>query len=47
MTDFVATNFVFASGLAAGAALDLLLLRTLLAPPFRIWPGPSPAVGKA
>jgi steroid 5-alpha reductase family enzyme len=42
MTDFVATNFVFASGLAAGAALDLLLLRTLLAPPFRIWPTPEP-----
>jgi protein-S-isoprenylcysteine O-methyltransferase Ste14 len=42
MTDFVATNLVFASGLAAGAALDLLLLRTLLAPPFRIWPTPEP-----
>lgn len=42
MTDFVATNFVFASGLAAGVALDLLLLRTLLAPPFRIWPTPEP-----
>jgi protein-S-isoprenylcysteine O-methyltransferase Ste14 len=42
MTDFVAANFVFASGLAAGAALDLLLLRTLLAPPFRIWPTPEP-----
>lgn len=42
MIDFVLTSFVFAAGLAAGAALDLLLLRTLLAPPFRIWPTPEP-----
>ncbi len=42
MTDFVVTSFVFASGLAAGVTLDLLLLRTLLAPPFRIWPTPEP-----
>lgn len=33
---------VFACGLAAGLILDLLLLRTLLAPPFRIWPTPKP-----
>jgi protein-S-isoprenylcysteine O-methyltransferase Ste14 len=42
MIDFVLTSFVFAAGLTAGAALDLLLLRTLLAPPFRIWPTPEP-----
>jgi protein-S-isoprenylcysteine O-methyltransferase Ste14 len=33
---------VFACGLSAGVILDLLLLRTLLAPPFRIWPTPEP-----
>jgi protein-S-isoprenylcysteine O-methyltransferase Ste14 len=42
MNDFVYTILVFASGLAVGATLDLLLLRTLLAPPFRIWPTPEP-----
>jgi len=42
MIDFVVTSFVFAAGLAAGATLDLLLLRTLFAPPFRIWPTPEP-----
>lgn len=42
MIDFAYTSFVFAAGLAAGATLDLLLLRTLLAPPFRIWPTPEP-----
>ena len=42
MTDFVSTSIVFAAGLAAGATLDLLLLRTYLAPPFRIWPTPEP-----
>jgi hypothetical protein len=42
MTDFVFTSLVFAAGLAAGATLDLLLLRTYLAPPFRIWPTPEP-----
>jgi protein-S-isoprenylcysteine O-methyltransferase Ste14 len=42
MNDFVYTILVFASGLAVGATLDLLLLRTLLAPPFRIWPTPKP-----
>jgi protein-S-isoprenylcysteine O-methyltransferase Ste14 len=36
------TLYVFATGLAAGLFLDLLLLRTLLAPPFRIWPTPEP-----
>jgi protein-S-isoprenylcysteine O-methyltransferase Ste14 len=36
------TVFVFACGLTAGLILDLLLLRTLLAPPFRIWPTPEP-----
>jgi protein-S-isoprenylcysteine O-methyltransferase Ste14 len=40
--DFVPTSLVFAAGLAAGITLDLLLLRTLLAPPFRIWPAPEP-----
>jgi protein-S-isoprenylcysteine O-methyltransferase Ste14 len=33
---------IFACGLSAGVILDLLLLRTLLAPPFRIWPTPEP-----
>ena len=42
MIDFVVTSFVFAAGLAAGATLDLLLVRTLFAPPFRIWPTPEP-----
>src|SRR5690348_10093214 len=42
MVDFDFTHLVFAAGLAAGVTLDLLLLRTLLAPPFRIWPTPEP-----
>ena len=42
MTDFNVTSFVFAAGLIAGLTLDLLLLRTLLAPPFRLWPAPEP-----
>jgi protein-S-isoprenylcysteine O-methyltransferase Ste14 len=42
MTDLVVTSFVFAAALAAGATLDFLLLRTLIAPPFRIWPTPEP-----
>ena len=42
MTDFVLASIVFAAGLAAGATLNLLLLRTYLAPPFRIWPTPEP-----
>jgi hypothetical protein len=42
MIDFSFTSLVFAAGLIAGATLDLLLLRTLLAPPFRIWPTPEP-----
>ena len=36
------TLLVFACALTAGLILDLLLLRTLLAPPFRIWPTPEP-----
>lgn len=36
------TLTVFAAGLIVGLTLDLLLLRTLLAPPFRIWPAPEP-----
>jgi protein-S-isoprenylcysteine O-methyltransferase Ste14 len=36
------TLIVFTAGLIAGVSLDLLLLRTLLAPPFRIWPTPRP-----
>jgi protein-S-isoprenylcysteine O-methyltransferase Ste14 len=42
MIDTDLTSFVFAAGLVAGVTLDLLLLRTLLAPPFRIWPAPKP-----
>ena len=41
------TLIVFAAGLLAGATLDLLLLRTLLAPPFRIWPTPEPGSWQA
>jgi len=36
------TNLIFACGLTVGLILDLLLLRTFLAPPFRIWPTPEP-----
>jgi protein-S-isoprenylcysteine O-methyltransferase Ste14 len=36
------TMIIFASGLIAGLTLDLLLARTLFAPPFRIWPTPKP-----
>ena len=42
MIDLSLTNLVFAAGLIAIATLDFLLLRTLLAPPFRIWPTPEP-----
>jgi hypothetical protein len=42
MIDFGITSLLFAAGLAAGVTLDLLLLRTYLAPPFRIWPAPEP-----
>jgi protein-S-isoprenylcysteine O-methyltransferase Ste14 len=42
MNEFIVTPLVFAAGLAVGATLDLLLLRTLFAPPFRIWPTPEP-----
>ena len=42
MIDFDFTSLVFAAGLAAGVTLNVLLLRTLLAPPFRIWPTPEP-----
>ena len=36
------TSVVFAAGLVVGMTLDILLLRTLLAPPFRVWPTPAP-----
>lgn len=36
------TLIVFAVGLIVAVALDFLLLRTLIAPPFRIWPTPEP-----
>jgi protein-S-isoprenylcysteine O-methyltransferase Ste14 len=36
------TLLVFACGMTAGVILDLLLFRTLLASPFRIWPTPEP-----
>jgi protein-S-isoprenylcysteine O-methyltransferase Ste14 len=42
MIDLSFTGLVFATGLITGVTLDLLLLRTLLAPPFRIWPTPEP-----
>ena len=42
MIDVSFTSLVFAVGLLAGAALDLLLVRTYLVPPFRIWPTPEP-----
>jgi hypothetical protein len=42
MIDFGITSLIFAAGLVAGFTLDLLLLRTFLAPLFRIWPTPEP-----
>jgi protein-S-isoprenylcysteine O-methyltransferase Ste14 len=42
MIDLSYTGVVFAAGLIVGVTLDLLLLRTLLAPPFCIWPTPEP-----
>jgi protein-S-isoprenylcysteine O-methyltransferase Ste14 len=36
------TLIVFACGLIAGLILDFLLVRTLVAPPFRVWPTPKP-----
>jgi protein-S-isoprenylcysteine O-methyltransferase Ste14 len=42
MIEFDYTSVVFAVGLIVGVTLDILLLRTLLAPPFRIWPTPEP-----
>jgi protein-S-isoprenylcysteine O-methyltransferase Ste14 len=41
------TLLVFTCGLTAGLILDLLLLRTLIAPPFRIWPTPEPGSWKS
>ncbi len=35
-------HILFAAGLAMGLPLNALLLRTLLFPPFRIWPTPTP-----
>lgn len=42
MIDFDYTSVVFTAGLVVGLTLNALLLRTLLAPPFRIWPTPEP-----
>ncbi|HEX7532084.1 MAG TPA: PEMT/PEM2 methyltransferase family protein [Methyloceanibacter sp.] len=42
MMNFDVTHLIFAAGLAAGVTLDLLLLSTLIAPPFCIWPTPEP-----
>ncbi|MET0688546.1 MAG: PEMT/PEM2 methyltransferase family protein [Methyloceanibacter sp.] len=42
MIDPSFTYSIFAAGLVAGVTLDLLLLRTLTAPGFRIWPTPEP-----
>jgi protein-S-isoprenylcysteine O-methyltransferase Ste14 len=42
MIDFSYTSVVFAVGLIVALTLDVLLLRTLLAPSFRIWPTPEP-----
>lgn len=42
MIDFDYINVVFAAGLAVAITLDFLLVRTLLTPPFRIWPTPEP-----
>lgn len=36
------TLLIFACGFTAGLILDVLLARTLLAPPFRVWPTPAP-----
>lgn len=40
--DLSYTHVVFVAGLVVGLTLSFLLLRTLLAPPFRIWPTPEP-----
>jgi protein-S-isoprenylcysteine O-methyltransferase Ste14 len=42
MVDFDYTSVVFEAGLIVGTTLNTLLLSTLLAPPFRIWPTPEP-----
>jgi protein-S-isoprenylcysteine O-methyltransferase Ste14 len=42
MVDPSFTYLAFAAGLMAGITLDLLLLRTLVTPTFRIWPTPEP-----
>jgi len=42
MEEISYTHVVFAVGLVVGLALNFVLLRTLLAPPFRIWPTPEP-----
>ena len=42
MIDIDSIGVVFAVALIVGVTLDILLLRTLLAPPFRIWPTPQP-----
>ena len=47
MIDLSFTDLVFATGLIAGVTLDLLLLRTLLAPPSASGRRPNRAVGRA
>jgi steroid 5-alpha reductase family enzyme len=42
MNELAVKYLTFAAGIGAGAILNLLLLRTLFAPPFRIWPTPEP-----
>lgn len=42
MIDIGYTHIIFVAGLIVGLTLNLLLLRSLLAPPFRIWPTHEP-----
>jgi protein-S-isoprenylcysteine O-methyltransferase Ste14 len=42
MVDPSFAYLAFAAGLVAGVTLDLLLLRTLTTPSFRVWPTPQP-----
>lgn len=47
MIDIGYTHAVSAAGLVVGITLNFLLLRTLFAPPFRIWPTPKPGSWQA
>ena len=42
MVDLTYTHAVFVVGLIVGITLNVLMLRTLFFPPFRVWPTPGP-----